>query len=224
MEPANNGHLRPTVRCGLCKLNQFMTRSGYCRRCGYALVHSLPKDCAAVNMTQQSRHAAFASEFGVRVRLARESAGLSQLELAGRCKYHRTYIARIEGGFIVPGMSAIMRIARAVGMEFESLAFGIPPQGIDWSATNVKLLGIAIRGIRISRGMSQQSLARQVGICRDKLSRIECCKSMPRADLFEKIVDCLGNQYRRIAALSSVGPCIASVTPAKNTAQATTHP
>jgi transcriptional regulator with XRE-family HTH domain len=51
---------------------------------------------------------------GRAVRYLREQKGLSQEELAARCRMHRTYIGGIERGERNPTVSVIYRLAEAL--------------------------------------------------------------------------------------------------------------
>lgn len=57
----------------------------------------------------------FAAFLGRRIRAARESAGLSQSELARRAGVHRVTLGRIESGEGMPTAETVARIVRAIG-------------------------------------------------------------------------------------------------------------
>ena len=63
------------------------------------------------------RAAKEAYEVGVRVRNAREKAGVSQAELARRIGSTQPAIARLEAGGCKPNMGTLSRIADALGLE-----------------------------------------------------------------------------------------------------------
>ena len=84
---------REVVRCEGCSLNQFMTKTGYCRKCRH------PLDLAAATPwpppePKAKQHRSFS--FGVQVRRARKQRGLSQAQLAQELGWHRTYIQKVE--------------------------------------------------------------------------------------------------------------------------------
>lgn len=58
---------------------------------------------------------AFCRYLGERIRAARESAGLSQSELARRASVHRVTLGRIESGEGLPSAETVARIVRAIG-------------------------------------------------------------------------------------------------------------
>lgn len=67
------------------------------------------------------RTKAFASAFGTAVREARHALGLSQEELAARCRLHRTYLADVERGERNPSLLSIVRIASGLGVPASAL-------------------------------------------------------------------------------------------------------
>ena len=60
-----------------------------------------------------------ASETGAYIRQARETAGISQAELARRLDSHQPAIARLEAGEAPVNMRTLERIAEALGLELE---------------------------------------------------------------------------------------------------------
>ena len=69
------------------------------------------------------------NKFGLRVRALRESARLSQEQLADKARIHRTYIGGIERGERNVGLKNILRIAVALGVAPSQLF-------VDFQATN----------------------------------------------------------------------------------------
>jgi transcriptional regulator with XRE-family HTH domain len=60
---------------------------------------------------------ALQGNIGARICMAREIAGLSQLELAERIGIGRTQITNIEAGRSDTGATMIIQIARAIGIK-----------------------------------------------------------------------------------------------------------
>ncbi len=50
---------------------------------------------------------------------ARKSAGLTQVELAGRMGTSQSVISQIEGGAQIPTVAMLARVARATGLKLE---------------------------------------------------------------------------------------------------------
>lgn len=61
--------------------------------------------------------AKLAAEVGERVRHARESAGLSQRELATRMGTSQSAVARLEAGGVGATLTTLQRVAVALGLE-----------------------------------------------------------------------------------------------------------
>lgn len=58
---------------------------------------------------------------GEAIKKARELKGLSQKELALACKMDQAHYSRIENGKTDPSFSAVVRIAKAMGLELYEL-------------------------------------------------------------------------------------------------------
>ena len=61
--------------------------------------------------------AGLAAEVGERVREARETAGLSQRELARRMGTSQAAVVRLEGGGVGATLTTLQRVATALGLE-----------------------------------------------------------------------------------------------------------
>lgn len=59
--------------------------------------------------------------FGNRVRDLREAAGVSQEDLAWRCRLSRTYLSQLETGRRNPTLAAIEKIAKGLGKPLGEL-------------------------------------------------------------------------------------------------------
>lgn len=59
------------------------------------------------------------------VKSARDKAGLTQAELASRCRAEQSTISKIESGIVrSPGVSLVAKIATACGVTVEELIGG----------------------------------------------------------------------------------------------------
>lgn len=74
--------------------------------------------------------------FAVNLRRARETAGISQEELAERCEVHRTEISLLERGGREPRLGTMVKLATALGTTAEALCEGI---GWDPKARDYKI-------------------------------------------------------------------------------------
>lgn len=66
-----------------------------------------------------------AKKLGASIRRLRESEGISQEELAGRCGLHRTYIGSVERGERNVSLDNIVRIAKALRTKTSALVEGL---------------------------------------------------------------------------------------------------
>lgn len=64
------------------------------------------------------------AEFGLRVRMLREKAGLSQEKLAELTDVHRTYISGVERGRQNISLLTMKKLAQALSVEMEGLVVG----------------------------------------------------------------------------------------------------
>ncbi len=145
--------VREVVRCQYCRLNQYCTGNGLCRRCGKPL--PMPRAEEPVQKHAQQKHAQYAQsqpqqvqpvEFlgtcpdaplvvpearpdwmGKVVRSFRLRAGLSQKILARRMGTSRTEIVKIETGSLVPFIPTLLRLSAALGVGVSHLIDGISP-------------------------------------------------------------------------------------------------
>lgn len=62
---------------------------------------------------------------GQRIRKLREEQGLSQEELAARCKCHRTYVGMVERAEKSISVAALAKFARALKTTMSSLLEGL---------------------------------------------------------------------------------------------------
>jgi transcriptional regulator with XRE-family HTH domain len=68
--------------------------------------------------------------FAMNLRHARQTAGISQEELAERCELHRTEVSLLERGGREPRLGTMVKLATALGTTPEDLC-----KGITWDTT-----------------------------------------------------------------------------------------
>jgi len=117
---------REVIRCGVCGLVQYRTRTDNCRRC----LRLLPPKVTFVIPTPSPEGTASADSkladdwpnqdtvenIGQRIRQLRESRGMTQSQLQGRSRVSRSYLSRIESGQMTPSLGTLEKIAEALGV------------------------------------------------------------------------------------------------------------
>lgn len=117
---------RDVVRCKVCGLVQYRTRTGNCRRCVRALPprveflmpppppQELPGDDRQLFETWPNRETV--ENIGQRIRQLRESRGMTQSQLQARSRVSRSYLSRIESGQMTPSLGTLEKISEALGV------------------------------------------------------------------------------------------------------------
>lgn len=128
----NNGHQgeldleREVIRCKVCGLVQYRTRTGNCRRCLRLLPprvdlllppvppEELPGDDRQLFEAWPNRETV--ENIGQRIRQLRESRGMTQSQLQSRSRVSRSYLSRIESGQMTPSLGTLEKISEALGV------------------------------------------------------------------------------------------------------------
>lgn len=117
---------REVVRCGVCGLVQYLTRTGNCRRCLRLLPPKveammpppppmeLPGDDRQLFESWPNRETV--ENIGQRIRQLRESRGMTQSQLQARSRVSRSYLSRIESGQMTPSLGTLEKISEALGV------------------------------------------------------------------------------------------------------------
>lgn len=125
-----------------------------------------------------------AGGLGARVLFLRQEKELSLSELAEKVGISASYLCQIENGKVMPALSTLKNIAKALDVKPESLM----------SATS--FVGYKIRKIRTERNITQAQLAEKAGVSAGLIGQIESGKVEPSIKTLEKI-----------AAALSLSPC-----------------
>ncbi len=72
-------------------------------------------------------HEPIVGVFAARLREVRLSRGLTQADLANRAIVTPTYIAKLEGATVAPGIDLVARLAKALGTSIADL---LPEEGV----------------------------------------------------------------------------------------------
>jgi transcriptional regulator with XRE-family HTH domain len=117
---------REVIRCQVCGLVQYRTRTGNCRRCLRLLPpmvtfviptpspQDLPGDDRQLFENWPNRETV--ENIGQRIRQLRESRGMTQSQLQARSRVSRSYLSRIESGQMTPSLGTLEKIAEALGV------------------------------------------------------------------------------------------------------------
>src|SRR6202045_899185 len=123
---SNVGLDREVIRCQVCGLVQYRTRTGNCRRCLRLLPpkvtfviptpspQDLPGDDRQLFESWPNRETV--ENIGQRIRQLRESRGMTQSQLQARSRVSRSYLSRIESGQMTPSLGTLEKISEALGV------------------------------------------------------------------------------------------------------------
>jgi DNA-binding XRE family transcriptional regulator len=106
---------REVLRCDHCRLVQFATLGGCCRRCHRPYVAPIVVE-PITKVVRRRVPQPHCYDIGFAVRVVRAARGLSQRQLAARLDTPRTYVSKVECGCAVPTLESIQRLARALGL------------------------------------------------------------------------------------------------------------
>ena len=108
---------REIIRCGSCQLNQFMTATGQCRKCGTKL--EKPKE--PVETAPPAQPAQQSLFWGTILLKLRTRRGLSQTKLAKKINRPRTFISKLERRAFPPTISTCLLLADGLNIKIEML-------------------------------------------------------------------------------------------------------
>ena len=111
---------RAVIKCPGCRLNQYMTKSGNCRRCNKLLKKPFVIPIfTAVIQSPVYQIPWTVKDLGKTVRFWRTFFGMSQIALAKRLHHSGShgYISRIENEEMSPTIGYIERIAQALDIS-----------------------------------------------------------------------------------------------------------
>jgi transcriptional regulator with XRE-family HTH domain len=117
---------REVVRCDRCKIVQFRTTNGLCRRCHASLDPEEPEMAAPEPVADSAPRAGNGRGFQVAtaIRSLRQRNGMSQRQLALRMQVPRTYVSKIENEKATPTLSSLERLAAALEVSVPELLSG----------------------------------------------------------------------------------------------------
>ncbi len=117
---------REVIRCKMCGLVQYRTRTDQCRRCLRLLPAKLDMLIAQTQpqeMPGDDRqlfeawpNRATVENIGQRIRQLRESRSMTQSQLQARSRVSRSYLSRIESGQMTPSLGTLEKISEALSV------------------------------------------------------------------------------------------------------------
>lgn len=102
--------MREVIRCPHCRLNQFTTVSGDCRRCKQALV-IVPETVAIPVAPEPFETYYMKSAIGSTLKVLRLAFGYSQSDLGRLLSVPRTYISKLEISTTIPNLPNLVKFA-----------------------------------------------------------------------------------------------------------------
>ena len=108
---------RNVVRCKTCRLVQYGTRAGNCRRCFRVLT---PKTEFLIPLETWSNHVVV-KQIGQRIRQLRESHRITLRQIRVQSHISRSLMSRIERGKITPTLATIEKISEAIDIGLKRL-------------------------------------------------------------------------------------------------------
>lgn len=116
---------REVIRCQVCGLVQYRTRTGNCRRCvrllppkvAFVIPTPSPQDLPGDDRQLESwPNRETVENIGQRIRQLRESRGMTQSQLQARSRVSRSYLSRIESGQMTPSLGTLEKISEALSV------------------------------------------------------------------------------------------------------------
>jgi transcriptional regulator with XRE-family HTH domain len=117
---------REVIRCKVCGLVQYRTRTDNCRRClrmlppkvQFLLPPTDPQELPGDDrqLFEHWPNNQTVENIGQRIRQLRESRGMTQSQLQARSRVSRSYLSRIESGQMTPSLGTLEKIAEALGV------------------------------------------------------------------------------------------------------------
>ena len=123
-------------------------------------------------------------KFGNRLRELRVSEGITQLQMAVILDTSKSNISKYEAGTVEPGMDTINTIARFFKVTTDYL-FGLETGGNT-------MIGGKIAELRKELELSQEEMAKKIGISRSALSLYEIDRREPDLETVKKIASLFG--------------------------------
>lgn len=121
---------------------------------------------------------------GDKITLFRQQNNMTLSQLAEKVGISATYLCQIENNKVMPALSTLKHIAKALCIKVEDLM------------TPIGHVGYKLKKVRLERNLSQAELAKKAGVSTGLIGQIESGKVEPSLKTLEKI-----------ASAISISPC-----------------
>jgi hypothetical protein len=102
---------RVVIRCKECRLNQFLTRNGLCRKCRHELIEKPKEEIKPVVVeVWRPNHSGLRKAVALTFRLIRLVLGKSQRDMASISKLPRSYWSKLENCNALPTVGQLERL------------------------------------------------------------------------------------------------------------------
>jgi DNA-binding XRE family transcriptional regulator len=111
------------LRCAHCFLQQFVTATGFCRRCHRSLEKlyvDLPNP-SPLSIIACLPAKLLAKRIGATIRILRKERRFSQKRLANKIGISRPSITKLESGKSIPTLAKLQRVTAALGIDIAEL-------------------------------------------------------------------------------------------------------
>lgn len=106
--------MRTTARCPKCSLNQFVTKSELCRKCGTSLAVKPPPKPKSEVVRKPRREIPLEEALVFVIVGIRRARRISTIKLARRMGCFRSYVSKVENYYCSPNLEQVVRIAEAL--------------------------------------------------------------------------------------------------------------
>jgi transcriptional regulator with XRE-family HTH domain len=121
---------------------------------------------------------------GDKISVLRQQNNMTLTQLAEKVEISPAYLCQIENNKVIPALSTLKKIAKALHIKVDELM------------TPIGHVGYKLKKVRLERNLSQSTLAKKAGVSTGLIGQIESGKVEPSIKTLEKI-----------ASAISISPC-----------------
>lgn len=118
---------RTSLCCRRCRLTQYLTSTGHCRKCYLEIDPPKAKAKPTKAALLRAKYAPYGSvAFGQRALFIRTARGLTQLEVSKAAGVPRSYVSRLENGVVGDlGAGMFVRLCLALDIHPQHFLMGL---------------------------------------------------------------------------------------------------